>query len=59
MEPQGEKPDRVKEVYEAPEVRRFQLIAEEVAVTGCKTSAGPGRFTRCVFGASRCSGLGS
>jgi hypothetical protein len=45
--------------YEKPEVQRIKLVPEEMAATGCKTANGPGRAPRCVFGAGRCSTLGS
>jgi hypothetical protein len=59
MDRHEERPTQTKEAYEPPEVRRIKLVAEEMAAVGCKTASGPGRFTRCSFGASRCSSIGS
>jgi hypothetical protein len=40
--------DEAKEPYESPEIQKVKLVKDELAVTGCKTSTGAGRFGACL-----------
>jgi hypothetical protein len=54
-----ERPGPEKEPYQKPEVQRITLVAEEMAVAGCKTpSSHTGPYTGCV-GAGACPMPGS
>jgi hypothetical protein len=44
---QAEHPGQDKQPYEAPRVRRVELVADEMAVTGCKSISVGGNPNLC------------
>ena len=55
-----DEPNDPKEPYDPPEIVKVNLVRDELAVTGCKSSSSAGRFGPCLgrglIGACRSAG---